>query len=326
MTLKRLGPRLAITHLKSGGGKAYCGLFSMPPLFFYAQHRTLLIQVSIFNKLTFLKAKLPNKTVLTDILSEGEQRVVAIAGFLAELGNANHNNPVVFDDPVSSLDHKFRTKIAARLAQEAGKRQVIVFTHDIAFLIGLKEAALELGNIKMEPQTIFKTGEVLGRSAKGSPWHTMDMNERLGYLRNELSKFKEIHGKNNEEYNDKAARFYALLREAWEAVVEQVLLNNTIKPHAPGVHTMNLREVQVTTDDYKDIDSGMSKCSKCMIGHKSSEAIDINRPDPKECEQDIVKLEVFRTRINGQRKGLREARNTAVNQPARSPIGTETMS
>jgi len=273
----------------------------------------------LFNKLTFLKAKLPNKTMLTDILSEGEQRVVAIAGFLAELGNANHNCPIVFDDPVSSLDHKYRNKIAQRLAKEAKKRQVIVFTHDIAFLIGLKESSLEIGTI-MEPQTILKTGDVLGRSAKGSPWHTMIMKERFEYLRNEHTKLKDMHGKDNVEYNRKTATFYAYLREAWEAAVEQALLNNTIKPHAPGVYTMNLRAVEVTTEDYKSIDIGMAKCSKWMNGHKSSEAIDVNRPDPKDCERDIQNLVIFTDTINKRKDTTRKMREAAL-EPPRSSVG-----
>jgi hypothetical protein len=40
---------------------------------------------------------------------------------------------IVFDDPVSSLDHMRREQIARRLAREAKVRQVNVFTHDLAF-------------------------------------------------------------------------------------------------------------------------------------------------------------------------------------------------
>jgi hypothetical protein len=45
-----------------------------------------------------------------DILSEGEQTCVAIAAFLAELATAPHNSALVFDDPITSLDHKWRHK------------------------------------------------------------------------------------------------------------------------------------------------------------------------------------------------------------------------
>jgi hypothetical protein len=47
-----------------------------------------------------------------EIASEGEQRCVALAAFLAELSQASHQSALVFDDPVSSLDHRCHQKIA----------------------------------------------------------------------------------------------------------------------------------------------------------------------------------------------------------------------
>ena len=74
------------------------------------------------------------------ILSEGERRCVALAMFLAELSCLETQSGIVFDDPVSSLDHINREKIAQRLAKEGATRQVIIFTHDQAFLHNLKAA------------------------------------------------------------------------------------------------------------------------------------------------------------------------------------------
>lgn len=77
---------------------------------------------------------LPVTKRLDEILSEGEQCVIAIGSFLAELHLANHTGGIVFDDPVSSLDHHWRRNVARRLVEEAKKRQVIVLTHDTVFL------------------------------------------------------------------------------------------------------------------------------------------------------------------------------------------------
>jgi wobble nucleotide-excising tRNase len=41
-----------------------------------------------------------------DILSEGEQRVVAIRSFFAEVGLSGGKGGIVLDDPVSSFDHR----------------------------------------------------------------------------------------------------------------------------------------------------------------------------------------------------------------------------
>jgi energy-coupling factor transporter ATP-binding protein EcfA2 len=75
------------------------------------------------------------------VLSEGEHRCVALAAFMAELATTENKSGIVFDDPVSSLDHMHREAVAKRLVTEAARRQVIVFTHDLAFLFELNRAA-----------------------------------------------------------------------------------------------------------------------------------------------------------------------------------------
>ena len=74
------------------------------------------------------------------ILSECEHRCVALAAFLAEQATTESRSAIVFDDPVSSLDHMHREAVVDRLADEWQHRQIIVFTHDIAFLFLLDQA------------------------------------------------------------------------------------------------------------------------------------------------------------------------------------------
>ncbi|MHC4146409.1 MAG: AAA family ATPase, partial [Planctomycetota bacterium] len=76
---------------------------------------------------------------LDEVLSEGEQRAIAIGSFLAELHLSGHRGGIVFDDPVSSLDHHWRRRVARRLVEEAKNRQVIVLTHDTVFLGELRD-------------------------------------------------------------------------------------------------------------------------------------------------------------------------------------------
>ena len=44
-----------------------------------------------------------------------------------------HRSAIVFDDPVLSLDHRWRKRVAKRLVEETKNRQVIVLTHDLVF-------------------------------------------------------------------------------------------------------------------------------------------------------------------------------------------------
>ena len=56
----------------------------------------------------------PN-TAVVQVLSEGEHRCVALAAFMAELATTDNKSGIVFDDPVSSLDHMNREAVAKRL-------------------------------------------------------------------------------------------------------------------------------------------------------------------------------------------------------------------
>jgi len=75
-----------------------------------------------------------------EILSEGEQRVVALAAFLADATGTDRSLPIVFDDPISSLDQRFEEAVADRIAELSENRQVIVFTHRLSLMVLLKSA------------------------------------------------------------------------------------------------------------------------------------------------------------------------------------------
>jgi energy-coupling factor transporter ATP-binding protein EcfA2 len=244
---------------------------------------------------------------LRRVLSEGEQRVVALAGFLAEENLTGRSSTIVFDDPVSSLDHLFRQKIAARLVKEAEHRQVIVFTHDIAFLVALSE---KCAGQEMAIRTLRRAHGAVGRPNDQLPWHAMRVNERISHIRKELAEIRDVYDSNQDEYDRKAGYLYGLLRETWEAAVEESLFNRTIQRHGNEVKTQSLRQVTVTDEMYFAIDAGMTKCSEWMIGHDKSKLLSEHRPSPREFSQDIEALEAFLKHIKSLRKTVESARAT----------------
>ena len=70
-------------------------------------------------------------------------------------------------------------QIAERLAKEADTRQVIVFTHDIAFLISLKKKAGELDGVGFSPTYVYSEQGDPGASVQSLPWHAMPVKDRL---------------------------------------------------------------------------------------------------------------------------------------------------
>ncbi|HNT13221.1 MAG TPA: AAA family ATPase [Spirochaetota bacterium] len=92
----------------------------------------------------------------SDVLSEGEQTATALADFLTEVELNGSCAGVIFDDPVTSMDHIRKESIAKRLVKEAATRQVIIFTHDILFTNYLANAAVENG-IDFTGRTVCNT-------------------------------------------------------------------------------------------------------------------------------------------------------------------------
>jgi energy-coupling factor transporter ATP-binding protein EcfA2 len=277
-------------------------------------------QGETLHQLELKGAKPGRKVSLTDVLSEGEQRVVALAGFFAEIGQGQHSCPIVLDDPVSSLDHRYRATIAARLVSEAKKRQVLVFTHDIAFLLDLQEKAGEVGGIHFTAQTVLQQNEAAGIPNEGLPWHAMPVKGRLEHLRGVLNKIRAMHGADQAKYDKEAAFMYALLRETWEAAIEECVFNRTVVRHGSEIQTLRLKEVGVTTEQYKAVDVNMSKCSTWMAGHDKSKKLDVHRPAPTELLADIDTLNAFVKDCKRAGEALRKERDAAL-APETSQVG-----
>ncbi len=79
------------------------------------------------------------------VLSEGEKRLVALCDFMTEVVLDEENAGIILDDPVTSLDNEWKEAVAGWLVTQASRRQVVVFTHDLAFLYHLTSRASENG-------------------------------------------------------------------------------------------------------------------------------------------------------------------------------------
>lgn len=256
-------------------------------------------------KTTFkLVLKSESGAVPQDILSEGEQRAIAIATFLAEVKLGKGRSGIVFDDPVSSLDHARRERVARRLAAEAQERQVVVFTHDIFFLNVLMFEAAALG-LTPKALTLNRTPEGFGVAEETLPFAGANVSQRVGMLRN-----KQVECARRNKAGDQAgyrllARdLYNDLRMAWERGVEEVLLNEVVLRFRKGVETNRLKKVAVETEDVTAITAGMSKCSN-YTGHDGAQEANVAQPSPEEMEADIDALETWRKSVVARREKKR---------------------
>ncbi|MBA3313096.1 MAG: hypothetical protein H0T47_07390 [Planctomycetaceae bacterium] len=234
--------------------------------------------------------------------SEGEQRVVVVSAFLAELSIAEDAVPIIFDDPVSSLDHLFRERVAKRLVREAKQgRQVVVFTHDIVTLLAIED---ECGKhqVPLQVQTVRRSASGPGEcpESPSRPWHASSTKVRIGVLKNDTARFRKLSVQSPEEYRVAVAEAFGKLREAWERAIEEHLLNDAVQRFKSGIETQRLKKVSVETSDYVVIYDGMSKCTAELTGHDQAPAKASAVPSPDDVADAITTLESFITRITAR--------------------------
>jgi energy-coupling factor transporter ATP-binding protein EcfA2 len=172
------------------------------------------------------------------VLSEGEQKVLALADFLAEARLAGITAPIIFDDPVSSLDHRRINEVARRVANLAEHNQVIVFTHDIFFattLLSLFEATKRCAYF----QVTDDDGKGCVTRASGPRWDT------LGALKANIN--KTIAAASAVEGEARAALVregYDWIRSWCEVFAETELLKGVSQRYQPNIRMTVLAQIK----------------------------------------------------------------------------------
>ena len=258
-------------------------------------------------------ATLP-KAKLSGILSEGEQRAIAIASFLAEVSLEPSKSGIVFDDPVNSLDHVRRERIAKRLALEAKSRQVIVFTHDLAFAWELSQQAQAQGH-QAAVRHVYAAGASKGQCKDTLPFEGQKVKTRIGILKELQAKAKKTleQDKDFEQYNQLVRNGYRMLRDSWELLVEDHLFNGTVKRFHRPISTLRLRAVQVEDEHAKAVYDGMTRASS--FTHEGGAEAPPPLPEPAEFLVDILALEKAFNAVIDSNKAT-EARREKLGVPA----------
>lgn len=245
-----------------------------------------------------------SNTKVHTIASEGEQKCLAIASVFAEFNSDGRRSCVVFDDPVNSLDHRWRAKVAARLIDASTERQVIVFTHDIVFLKLLLEAAEYKPTSNIDVKSLDRRLKYTGIVRANPPWDALTTSKRIKFLNNEFRKIKKIEREGTEsEYSDAVSSFYGLLREAWERLVEEKLLNKVVERFGRAVQTQRLKRlVDISDKDIEIIDTEMGKCSSLFKGHDAAPDLSESMPSIDEIQQDLNTIKGFEQELSQNRK------------------------
>jgi hypothetical protein len=251
-----------------------------------------------------IQFKYATRADLSKIVSEGEGRCVALAAFLAEVRCAPHASAIVFDDPVSSLDHRWRQNVARRLVEEAKVRQVIVFTHELVFLHALLTEAEKQG-IPHTTQTVRRSKKdmLAGHVEEELPWDGLSTKKRIGVLRTLWQAAEKVHRTQEEsDYSRHVAYLYGRIRQTWERALEEVLLGDVVQRFRQSIETQRLKNLDdITAGDLKTVEDGMGKSSEWEGGHDHALAINKPLPEPAEIKADIDALETWVAAVRKRR-------------------------
>lgn len=273
-----------------------------------AQIKTKLKERNVKGKMMVqLLLDLPTRHKLNEILSEGEQRAIAIASFLAEIRLANHSGGIVFDDPVSSLDHWRRQDVAKRLVDEATRRQVIVFTHDTSFLGQLRDE-LDATGVSHSIQSLEWRDSSPGHVNIGLPWEHQKYTMRIDKLEQAQKQFTRLPWPSypNEAQRAAMRHQYDLFRATIERVVQDVVFNGVVERYRDWIQVSRLREVVgFNATEHSEITKLYQLAHDVVDAHDPSSAKAARVPTAHEFGLDIQALKNVIAAIKDRRKAAK---------------------
>ncbi|MDR0307402.1 MAG: AAA family ATPase [Chitinispirillales bacterium] len=243
-----------------------------------------------------LKGNSPNT-----ILSEGEQKVIAIADFLAEMQLSEINRGFVFDDPVNSLDNDRKKQIAQRLASQATAKQVIVFTHDLVFVS-------DILTYSENSQLPFLCHWIENRNNNpGQIWLENAPCYEKKYRNAELVKKIYLDCNNNCPPTQREMLLkqgFAALRTCYEVLVINELFCNVVQRYNERVSVDSLSKVIITDEIKNELADSFAQCCRYMEGHTHSDKYAYQQPEPINLNEEILRYESIRKIIKDAKKTI----------------------
>lgn len=199
----------------------------------------------------------------TEVLSEGEQKALALADFLAEVTCVPASSPVVFDDPITSMDYRRIHEVCDRIVALAENHQIIVFTHNIWFAAELLAKA---DKKKWKYYDIRLEGGDAGVV-------TAAAHPRVDTIAQVSARVKKmIDAAERQEGVIKAAlveKGYEELRGLCEIVVEHEMFKGVVQRYAPNVMMTKLDQINVgkLQESMAAITPIFEKCCRYVASH-----------------------------------------------------------
>jgi energy-coupling factor transporter ATP-binding protein EcfA2 len=253
---------------------------------------------------TFRKLSIAN-TPASQILSEGEQRAISLADFLTEVQLNSQNKGVVFDDPVTSLDHQRRGLIAERLVKLAEKKQVIIFTHDLLFVNYLKNLC-DCLSVSSQVHWIEKISEHIGVISNNNSPATEGDYKSVKLANDAWEAARKETSPTEREKLLKSG--FSSLRTNYEYLIIFDLFQAVVLRFDERVSVERLKEVVVLPDFTKKLIAKVGQLSRYIEAHLHSDTFASNKPEPDELKREIEEFSKFKNELKELRNEMIKAK------------------
>jgi hypothetical protein len=232
------------------------------------------------------------------VLSEGEQTALGLAGYFTEAHFDESKSALVLDDPVTSLDHIRRSQVAESLVRFAADRQVIVFTHDLAFVRDLTTRSDE-EHLTLTERTVQRLGSTPGQVSEGYPWKAKDVKRRFDELTVSLTRLKKDRPNLTQDaYDEECAKWAGKLSEAWERVISLELIAPVVDPVTDYIRPQSFRVLaKITDNDDEEFQQSYGRCSTWLRRHDKSQTMNYVAPEPPALEAELALVKNWHDRV-----------------------------
>lgn len=229
----------------------------------------------------------PSNYSVEDVLSDGEKRIVAFCDFLTEATMDQANTGIILDDPVTSLDSSWKQALAESLVEYAKIKQVVVFTHDLAFLFSIKKAAKAL-DVEFTPHWI--------RAEEAQPGVVYLDNgpmceKDFKHAQRARDCYSKAKGLPPAEQVPLLQQGFGYLRTSYEALVIFFVFNGVVQRFDERIGYDQLRKVRVDPALVNEIADRMDKLSRYIDAHLHSDALAGQKPTPADLLHEIEQFE-----------------------------------
>lgn len=243
------------------------------------------------------------QVTLPRVFSEGERTALGLAAFFTEAQLDPSKSALILDDPVTSLDHVRRALVASRLATLAESRQVIVFTHDVAFVADLKLEANGKG-VEVCERSVARSRaneRKPGVCSATHPWKAKDVPARLDELGREVARIKkDCVNWDSKAYEDAVAIWAGNLSETWERIFSQEIVGPVLADGGLEVRPMMVKVLtRFSEQDQAEFEASYGRVSQWAKRHDKSALVNYVAPDVAVLEAELAQVGQWFKRVKG---------------------------